>query len=507
MHANYRWLFGVVTLAVAGGSTAGEAPRPNILFISMDDLNDWVSVLGERSDVKTPNLERLAAMGQVFTNAHCAAPVCNPSRTAVFTGRRPSTSGVYANNQWWHPAMPQVVTLPAYLKAHGYWTEGAGKNFHHTAGFNDPPAWSNYYHWNPGAEKRGWEEGYQKLPDPEPAQPGWPQFHAKNPEFDGAPLDVPEDRMPDRMVVEHAAQFLRTARSQPFFLSVGIFRPHVPYYVPRAYFDLYPLASVELPPRKADDLADIPAAAIKLTTNSKTDMHATIVRDGLWKEAVRAYLASITFADAQLGVLLDALERSPQAQNTIVVLWSDHGFHLGEKDHWAKWTLWRRGTHVPLLVRAPGLTTPGSRSPRPVNLVDLYPTLIELAGLPHPPGLDGTSIVPLLREPNRDWVQPSLTTLGRGNHSLSGDRWHYIRYADGSEELYDLVADPNEWTNVAGRAEFEAVKRDFTRWLPTSDAEPVPAKGAYKFDEETFVWTRQVPAEEKTATKRRDTSK
>jgi arylsulfatase A-like enzyme len=256
-----------------------------------------------------------------------------------------------------------IVTLPAYLKNHGYWTQGAGKNFHHTAGFNDPGAWSDYYHWNPAAVKNGWEEGYQKPPDPEPAAPHWSQFRSRNPEFDAAALEVPDHAVPDNKVAEFAAKFLAEKHAQPFFLSIGMFRPHVPYYVPKKYFDLYPLDPIELPPYKADDLADIPAIAIKQTTSAKSDMHATVVRDGLWKAAIQAYLASITFADAQLGVVLDALEKSAYAKNTIVILWSDHGFHLGEKNHWAKWTLWRRTTHVPLVVYAPGLTQPVSRTP------------------------------------------------------------------------------------------------------------------------------------------------
>jgi arylsulfatase A-like enzyme len=470
-------------------ASASSGSAPNVLFVSIDDLNDWVGVLGVRADVKTPNIDRLAARGLLFANAHCPAPQCGPSRAAVMTGWNPATSGIYDNSQWWRPIMPDVVTLPAHFKQNGYWTEGAGKNFHHTPGFNDPAAWSNYFHWSPGAVERGWDCGYQRPPDPRPTpHPAWPAFQPSTGEFDVAPLDVPDEAMPDYMIVKHGADFLQQySGSEPFFLGIGIFRPHQPWYVPRKYFDMYPLESIELPPFKADDRDDLPAG-IKVTVHQRTSMHDRLVKAGLWKPAIQGYLASISFADAQLGLLLDALERSPHARNTIVVLWSDHGFHLGEKSHWQKWSLWQRGTHVPLIIAAPGLISPGSRSNRPVGLIDLYPTLIEMCRLPAVAKLDGRSLMPLLKDPASPWPHAAITTLERGNHSVMGERWHYIRYADGSEELYDLESDPHEWHNLAARGDLEEIKAGLKAHLPKYDAPPAPKKGAYDFDPVAYTW-------------------
>ncbi|MDR2674125.1 MAG: sulfatase [Opitutaceae bacterium] len=482
---------------VAEDGPALPTASPNIIVVSFDDMNNWASVLGVRPGVITPNMERLAARGMVFTNAHCPSPVCNPSRTAIMTGLRAATSGVYSNAHWWRPAQPDVVTLPGWFRKHGYWTEGAGKVFHHTPGFNDPGAWDNYYHWSPASLANGWQCGYNEPPDPRPEKEGWPEFVTVH-EFDAAPLDVPDEKMPDRMVADHAAAFLAQKHEKPFFMHVGTFRPHIPLYVPKKYFDLYPADSVALPPCKADDLDDISKTALKLTTNQRTDVHDLVLKTGRWRDAVRAYLASITFADAQLGVVLDALDKSNYAGNTIVVAWSDHGWHLGEKHRWGKWSLWRCSTQVPLLVYAPGLTRPGARCARPVNLVDLYPTLAELAGLPPAPHAEGRSLVPLLCDPAAEWPWPSLTTFMQGNHSLFGERWHYIRYADGTGELYDIESDPDEWNNLAGRPELDGIRKEMARHLPKTDAAPVPSKSAYKFDPAACTWEKSPPKKTKT---------
>ena len=467
------------------------APRPNVLFIAVDDWNDWVGCLGHKQAI-TPNLDRLAAGGMLFTNAHCAAPVCNPSRTAVMLGRLPSSTGIYNNGQWWRPAHPDTVTLPAYFRSHGYHVAGAGKLFHHTAGFNDPLAYDSYYFWNPEvAEAEGWSEAYH--------HPHWPGVKHKpasavarktKSNFDYAAIDLPEEQLPDTKVALWAADQLAHKHDKPFFLAVGMFRPHLEWYAPRKYFDMYPLSKIRLPRVKDDDLDDLPPIARKWAADRGSN-HAWIRESGEWPKLVQAYLACISYSDAQVGRILDALEAGPNADNTIVVLWSDHGYHLGEKQHWHKFVLWERSTRVPLIVRAPGITRPGSRCGRPVSLVDLYPTLADLCGLPAKPGLDGRSIVPLLKDPAAKWPFPAVCVQEPGNCAVRSENWRYIRYSDGSEELYDHSSDPDEWTNLAAGAEYRAVIADHARWVPRVFAPPAPSKGAYRFDPAAFTWTNK----------------
>jgi arylsulfatase A-like enzyme len=460
--------------------------RPNVLMIAADDWNDWVGVFGGHPQVKTPNLDRLAAQSVRFTEAHCAAPICNPSRTALMTGRRPSTSGVYDNDQPWRLAMPDVVTLPQHFRLNGYRVEEGGKLFHHGRGYNDPLSWDRYFFWNPAAEANGWHDNYSFPPDPEPARPVTPMAALRR-NFDWAPLQVRDEEMPDFRLASWASDFLRSRQEKPFFLGAGFFRPHIPWFVPKRYFDMYPIDEIILPPVKEDDLADVPPAGrtIALNDDSRQDL---VISTGNWRKAVQAYLACISFADTMIGRLLDAFEQSPHRDNTIVVLWSDHGYHLGEKWHWHKHALWYRATHVPLLIRVPGLTRAGAVCSRPVSLVDLYPTLADVAGLPAPGRPGGSSLRPLLENPRAEWKRPALTTFLRANHGLTGERWHYIRYADGSDELYDRQQDPHEWINLAGRSEHAARKKEMAAWLPESDAPDAPRAKDYRFDPATVRW-------------------
>jgi arylsulfatase A-like enzyme len=467
---------------------AAQLRRPNVLMIAVDDWNDWSAFLGGHPQVRTPNVDRLAERSVVFTEAHCAAPICNPSRTALMTGVRPSTSGVYENDQPWRIAMPDVVTLPQHFRAHGYRVEGGGKLFHHGRGFNDPPSWDRYFFWNPAAEANGWHDNYAFPPDPEPKRPVMPTAALRR-NFDWAPLPVRDEDMPDYKLGSWAGDFLRSPQSKPFFLGAGFFRPHIPWFVPKRYFDMYPLEEIIVPQVKDDDLADVPSRGrtIALNDDSRQDL---VVSTGNWKKAVRAYLACITFADAMIGRLLDALEESPHRDNTIVALWSDHGYHLGEKWHWHKHALWYRSTHVPLLIRAPGAKG-GSRCARPASLVDVYPTLADLAGLPARDHCEGISLKPLLTNPILEWKRPALTTFLRGDHSVNGERWHYIRYSDGAEELYDKQQDPNEWINLAGRPEAAVHKKELSGWLPKTDAREAPRASDYTFDPKTVSWRRK----------------
>ncbi|MCK6503708.1 sulfatase [Myxococcota bacterium] len=457
---------------VATGAAAALSPlslagkgKPNVLFISIDDLNDWGGVLGGHPQAKTPFLDRLASRGVSFTNAHCPAPVCNPSRVAVLTGKRPSTSGVYDNHQALRRAMPDVATLPQHLRTHGYTVMGAGKVFH--AG--DPQSWDDY---DP-------KDGCGRPPDAGSASPRQKDKPANgiagSGSFDWGPGRSENDgKYSDDRVADQVIKWLKKDHDQPFFIAAGLFRPHLPWYVPQAYFDMYPLDRVVLPVVKPDDLDDVPEAGRRL---ARIADHERITKAGKWAHAVQAYLASLTFADAQLGRILDAVVDSDRSKDTIIVVWSDHGWSLGEKQHWKKFALWEECTRVPLVFKVPGLTEKGTTCGRPVGLIDLYPTLLDLCGVPQRANLDGQSLVPLLTDPGAAWERPALTTHGAGNHALRSERWRYIRYADGSEELYDHDADPNEWTNLAQDGRHAAAKAALAAWLPSSDAAPAPQGG------------------------------
>jgi len=455
---------GALAAGAAGGSreaAANDVDKPNILFISIDDLNDWVGILGGHAQADTPHLDALAARAVSFENAHCAAPVCNPSRVSVMTGLRPSTSGVYENDQPLRKALPTVKTLPQYLRDHGYRALSSGKIFHS----GDPDSWDLAF----------------------PTGCSWPR---------NTPRHKPRGRRPyhgirgignltwgpskggngvhsDSRVADWVIDQLKAdpGEGKPFFLACGFFRPHLPWFVPRKYFWRHPLRKIVLPTVLADDHSDIPAAGRRLARVSE---HEKIVASEKWADAVQAYLASVSYADHQLGRVLRTLQKSEHAANTVVIVWSDHGWSLGEKMHWKKFALWEECTRVPVVIHAPGVTTTGETSPRTVSLLDLFPTVCELAGVPAPAELEGKSLVPLLQDPESTWSEVALTTHGLRNHAVRDERHRYIRYADGSEELYDHDVDPHEFTNLAGDETQAAHKARLAAWLPSSDASPAP---------------------------------
>ncbi len=491
MHPSGPLLGLALLLALAPAAPAAAPPRPNVLLIALDDLNDWVGYLGGHPDVRTPHLDALAARGLAFTNAHVAAPVCNPSRVTLMIGRQPSTTGIYGNDVRWHEALPGVNSLPAHFKAHGYHVAGGGKVNHHTPGFNRRSDWHDYFdqvfdsHYQArlarGEDVRAftWPDGFPLNGLPEVRALGRPPQNAN--EFDWGPWDAADGEMGDGRLAAWVADFLARPPAQPFFLAAGIYRPHLPWYAPRKYFEMYPPDRITLPPVKEDDLDDVPAGGQRMAADRREDLEL-IRRTGKYREVLQAYLANISYGDALVGRLLAALDASPAAANTIVVLWSDHGWHLGEKNHLHKFTLWERSTRVPFIIVAPGVTQPGARTARPVGTADLFPTLAELCGLPPAAGLDGRSLVPLLRDPLHPWDRPALTTHGQGNHAVRSERWRYIRYADGGEELYDHERDPHEWTNLAGSPEHAAIRAEHARWLPRADAPPLGRKGRKKAD-------------------------
>lgn len=428
----------------------GATSRPNVLFIAMDDLNDWIGCLGGHPQTITPNLDRLAESGVLFTNAHCPAPACNPCRSAIFTGRAPNVSGMYDNRQKMREVMPDDVILPQYFRNHGYWASGSGKMLHY---FIDAESWDEYF--PNAASENPFPQTFYPKKRPVNLKRGGPWQYV---ETDWAALDVTDEEFGgDWSVTKWVGKQLRKQHDQPFFLACGIYRPHEPWFVPKKYYEPFPLEDIQLPPGyKEDDLDDIPEAGVRRARNR---YFAHILEQGQWKQGIQGYLASIHFADAMLGRVLDSLESGPNAKNTIVVLWSDHGWHLGEKEHWQKYTGWRAVTRIPLMIRVPesasdllsGGTKAGAVCEAPVNLLSLFPTLLELCELPSKSDNDGPSLLPLLRNPNNDdWQHQSVTFLGQpGTYSVSGRSHRYIHYADGGEELYDINADPYEWSNLA----------------------------------------------------------
>jgi len=439
--------------------------KMNVLFIAIDDLNDWITLYD--GPIKMPNLERLADRGIFFNHAYCSSPACNPSRVAVMTGLKPSSTGVYGNKTDWRKALPDAVTLPQHFMANGYWAEGAGKVYHHhyNNAFHDDASFYRFYKLREDTypEERlngitNWVGGRGGSPTSQP--------------FDWGPWPNDENQTPDVQTVNYAKNFLKEKHNRPFFFALGIFRPHSPWFAPEKYFKLYPLSNLSMPEVLDNDLDDLPSGGIQILKEGKPFLYKTIIANNQLKEAIQAYQACATFADNQIGRLLDALDNSPYKNNTIIVLWSDHGFHLGEKQHWEKFALWEKTTRTPFIIVAPNITKPGKVCETPVSLLDIYPTLIELCGLKARPELEGTSLVPLLKNPNTVWDKPAIMTYGKGNHAIRSKRWRYIHYSDGSEELYDHNSDPNEWYNLANKPEFKQIIEKLKKWLPEKNAEP-----------------------------------
>jgi arylsulfatase A-like enzyme len=454
-------------------------------------MNDWVGCLGGYEGVKTPNIDRLAKRGILFRNAHCASPLCNPSRTALFTGQRPSTTGVYDNEQWWRPALPDAVTIPMYFRKHGYTAVGAGKIFHHNAGYNPPDQWDDFQLQefdDPWYRRPEWYPWNKKVPNP----PGHPfnGIHGIQGEFDWGVLPKPEEAYGDMKAVEYGRRFLAQKHDKPFLLCVGLWHPHIPLFAPKKYFEMYDKEKdVRLPVNPEDDFDDIPETGKKWAAVRREE-HDLIVKEGKWKDAIQAYLAAISFADHMVGMVLDALDNSEYAKNTVVVFFSDNGWHLGEKIHWHKSTLWQRATHVPLIVSGPGMKAAGVPRDQPVTLLDLYPTLVDYAGIPKNPANEGTTLRPLLENP-RAKRPPAVITYLKGNHAVRDERYRYIRYADGTEELYDEQKDPQDFHNLAAKPEFAKLKADWQKLMPKTNADPVPPRSAYDFDFATHTWKRK----------------
>jgi len=465
-------LLSVCLLCVVGTTSEAKAAgrqdaKPNVLFIAIDDLNDWTDMLAGNPQAKTPHMDKLAAQGMTFTNAHCAAPACGPSRAAIMSGISPATSGNYINKGsiLHNPILNNSVLLPEFLQQNGYHVLGAGKLFHGA-------------HHIAEMQGRGFDEYYPSKTMDRPStlykfpKPG--QQRQSGLKVGGRPVDwgpfhpeVTLDDTGDGKVANWAEEkLLGGDLKEPFFLGAGIYKPHMPFYAPQEYFDRFPLDEIEPPQGYLEnDMDDVPKASAKQAHHAYAPR---IIAAGQWKPAIRAYLACTAMVDDLIGQIIEALENSKYANNTIIVLWSDHGFQLGEKGRWAKFSLWERATRVNMLWVAPGITKQGSTTNKPVNLLDIYPTLASLTGIEPPEGqLEGNDLTVLMKNPEASWDNTTLTTFGFKNYGVRSERYRYIVYADGSEELYDHRKDKWEWHNLADNPEYAAVKEKMRKGIPT----------------------------------------
>ena len=451
--------FGIALSLFGHWAEAAEASPPNILFLAIDDLNHWVGHLGRHPQANTPHIDRLAASGVSFTAAYCTAPACNPSRASLMSGMRPSTTGCYTNPHNWHVGIDEAKLLNSHLAAGGYRVYGAGKIFH-------------------GAKDRGgvWDDYFDGGGTTPARHPSATNDGVGGIKF--SPLAGSDQEMPDHQVVDWCIDKLHEESDRPFFIACGLVKPHMPFSVPKKWFDQFPLDEIQLPPWTPSDLDDLPPAGVKMARPEGD--HQAILDSGRWKEAVQAYLATCAFCDYQVGRMLAGLEQSGHRDDTLVVLWSDHGWSLGEKSHWRKFALWEEPTRTVFVWRVPGLTSAGSVCKRPVDYLSIYPTLLDLVDIPFPVHLEGQSLKPLLSSVDAAWDASAITTHGRGHHAIRTERWRYIRYADGGEELYDEQEDPLEYKNLADHQEYVKLKTSLQQQLPKDEAIPLPVRANKK---------------------------
>ena len=473
-------LLALFLLSISVFSARTEKPLPNILFLAIDDQNDWIGCMQGHPQIQTPHIDRLAKQGTLFVNAHCQSPLCNPSRTSLMTGLRPSTTGVYGLQPWFRtiPRFAGHVTLPQALKSFGYDTYTCGKIYHGGSGRRPKDQEFDVIGVGAGVGAKP-PKKLVKTPNPHPLV-DWGTFPHKD-----------EDKG-DWAVASWAVKTLAERKNQskenPFFLSVGFFLPHVPCYATQKWFDLYPEETLKLPPFLAGDREDTPRFSWYLHWKLPEPRKKFLDISGEWKNHVRSYLACTSFVDSQIGRVLTALQENGFADNTIVVLWSDHGYHIGEKEITGKNTLWDRSTNVPLIFAGPGIRQGICK--RPAELLDMYPTLLDLLGKPVDPKLEGHSLLPQLLDAEAPRIWPAITTHNHDNHGIRTERWRYNRYADGSEELYDMQADPNEWRNLAGEVEQADVIRELRQWLPQVNAKPAPGSRSrvLVYEEDKLTW-------------------
>jgi choline-sulfatase len=465
---------------------AYAAKKPNILFIAIDDQNDWIGHMGGHPMVKTPHLDALAASGTTFLNAHCQSPLCNPSRTSLMFGLRPTTTGIYglqpAPRQ--HKDLSERQSLVQHFASNGYLTCATGKIYHMgtTAGGN--PKDREF-------DTIGKFGGIGSTP-PKKLIPPTPMGNHPLMDWGVWPPDNDDTKKGDYLVASWTIEQIRNAPAdQPFFVCAGFFLPHVPCYATQQWFDLYPDDDSVLPKILAGDRDDTPRFSWYLHWKLPEPRLKWLRENNQSRNLVRSYLASTSFVDAQIGRIMKTLKETGRDKDTIIVVWSDNGYHLGEKDISGKNTLWDPSTRVPLIFAGPGITS-GQRVTSPAELLDIFPTLVDLTNAPARNDLEGLSLVPQLRDSTTKRERPAITTHNQGNHGIRSERWRYIHYADGSEELYDMAADPHEWRNLAAKPEHAATIAEHKKWLPKPDSPLAPGSAhrilAYEAATDTAHW-------------------
>jgi arylsulfatase A-like enzyme len=438
---------------------------PNVLFIAVDDLNNWLGCLEGHPNTKTPNIDKLASQGVLFANAHCQAPLCGPSRASIMTGLRPSTTGIYGmihddKIRSDNPTTKDIIFLPEFFKNNGYFTMGIGKLFHTHA----PKDVFD--------ESGGREPGFGPLPEKRFVWDGYGTSDRKiygRTSTDWGAFPEADSLMPDYRAATWAIERLNKDYNQPFFLGVGFQRPHVPLYVPQKWFDLHPLETIQTTPYKADDLNDVPPIALQINDLPMMPSTDWAIENGEWEKIIQAYLACVSFTDHQVGRVLEQLYQSKYAENTVVVLWSDHGYRLGEKGTFAKHALWEEATNAPLIFSAPKLPK-GKTIFEPAEMLSIYPTLLDLCGLPKYERNEGENLVSMMVDENTENSRVAITTFGMNNHAVKSKNFRYIQYEDGKEEFYDHTTDPNEWINQTGNNNYLNNKEELKYRLPKNNA-------------------------------------
>ncbi|WP_430934869.1 sulfatase [Saccharicrinis sp. 156] len=463
-------LLGIFILSACGTKSKQQASnaelqKPNVLFIAVDDLNTWLGCMSGYSNSKTPNMDRIASKGVLFNNAHCQAPLCGPSRASIMSGLRPSTTGIYGMipdgkiRREDKPETKDIVFLSEYFRNNGYHTMGIGKLFHIHApdGVFD--------------ESGGRVKGFGPLPEKRFVWDGRGNSDRKKygrTSTDWGAFPEVDSLMPDHESANWAIARIYREYDKPFFLGVGFLRPHVPLYVPQKWFDMHPLEGIQVAPYKSDDLDDVPPVALKINDLPMMPSTEWAKETGEWKKIIQAYLACVSFVDYEVGRVLDALEKSGKADNTVIVLWSDHGYRLGEKGTFAKHALWEPATKAPLMFAAPNLPK-GKVIDTPAEMLSIYPTLIELCGLPAYDRNEGRSLVSAMMNRGEDDKAFAVCTFGMNNHGVKANGFRYIQYEDGGQELYDHKTDPNEWENLASNPDYKNKIEEMKQFLPTKN--------------------------------------